>query len=574
MKGEALLAIDESSSRHRSVFIARALGKKNKNGFYPSIPLGIRQLSGKDAKTIYNEIDSIIYEIIDLSQRIESLSDISMDIIMASLFFGLASDHISTNKSIYQMMKSKQSEKPFEWVRCIMHKWDLMESHLIAEFKKERKSEPLKCGNPPSIDSATDVDVLLFKPGGMKTSNTTRPNAATDFLYRASLILSSTTKGEKANWGAEFKIEMQEKGIRFAFKPIDGSRLHIYSHAALRTYGILPHLLTFIEHQYDSWTKRYLLEAIENPVTLSELRILGLFGYAIAEPFTAHHNLLTVGEAADLTQKTVTFLKLLIDNPHDSLDFFWTTWEKFPSIENQPEKRRRNITRFHMKCKEQLQPILHDWCDTDNPRWKNAIEATLRELQKIGEEYLNRRTFGLLSDFVAHNLDVERTFAILKNIDTRKDHRSITNLEATLLYRENILNSKEGTEIYKQLTYPDFLNFRKRVRELPPPSQVENRIENELRATKRQKIDEETRKPKEKQIKAQEEALELAKIPLYTDPHIVTVLRTKELKEQLKKHRQLFPHISIPLTGDKEALRTRLLSLLSRTAGSPQPEQK
>ena len=95
---------------------------------------------------------------------------------------------------------------------------------------------------------------------------------------------------------------------------------------------------------------------------------------------------------------------------------------------------------------------------------KLVIEAALTEMKKIGEEYLNEITYGKASNFISHNLDVERTFALLKQLDLRRDHRSVSNLENAILYRENIIESEVGREYYEKLTPSEHRQIRKQAR--------------------------------------------------------------------------------------------------------------
>lgn len=134
----------------------------------------------------------------------------------------------------------------------------------------------------------------IFKPHGMKGSNGISPFCATDFLFRLGSILSETVKGEKANWGYQFHYWLKRKNITFHMDPIDGSRLHIYSHTALKIYAHIAHVEEFLLTREESWTKKFLLEACQNSRMNSELRVLALFSFVVGEPFTAYHNLLVV----------------------------------------------------------------------------------------------------------------------------------------------------------------------------------------------------------------------------------------------------------------------------------------
>jgi len=279
MGGDAVLGVDESSSRHRSVFVMMGIGKSDAKQQRKSVTLGIRQIGGKDAENQLKEIQSILREIVELSSQLEATKN--NPIISLQSFHHFGSDHIASNGVLYRLIKQKRQElnfidqTPFDWIRCLLHKFDLVETHFLSTMTKQRADCSAKCGSPPLLSETLDgPDLLIYKTGGMKSSKSTKVNSAIDFLYRTSVILSESTKGEKTNWGFLFRKQMSAQGTPFSFHPINGSRLHIYSHSALRTYPILRNLRLFIEAQADSWTKRYLLEASLHPNTLSELRLL------------------------------------------------------------------------------------------------------------------------------------------------------------------------------------------------------------------------------------------------------------------------------------------------------------
>lgn len=146
-----------------------------------------------------------------------------------------------TDESNY--LKQPKTSKPeiggqcpkLHWIRCILHKFDLMETHMINELKKDRMVIG-QCGIPPLVKVAKGVDINNFKLHGMKDSNGNFPYCATNFLYQVGLILFKITKGEKTNWGYQFHHWLTQKNISLHVNLIDGSQLHIYSHAALNIY--------------------------------------------------------------------------------------------------------------------------------------------------------------------------------------------------------------------------------------------------------------------------------------------------------------------------------------------------
>ena len=115
-----------------------------------------------------------------------------------------------------------------------------------------------------------------------------------------------------------------------------------------------------------------------------------------------------------------------------------------------------------------MDAILKEWKDSDEEKWVLVISAALAELKKIGEEYLNGMTSGILGDYISHNLDVERTFALLKRLDLCRNHRSVSNLENAILYNENIIKSEHGRAFLANLTPGDHRRIRKLSRALGP----------------------------------------------------------------------------------------------------------
>ena len=235
---EITLGSDESSSRHRSILIVNAMGKQTNNGYHESKVLGIVQLSGKDGKTIANEILSLLQTLSDLACKLEGVRTASFSSSISS-FIAYSSDHVGVNKKVFDLLNEEKKKVStdntisLKWIRCVMHKYNLMEDHLVAHLKKCRT--PFFFLNNCGIDEeVSGVDTIMLEDvGGMKSSLGTNIHSATDFLYKLSKIMTATAKGEKANWGHQFNFELKEKGVEWKVKSMVSGCLHVYSHLAL-----------------------------------------------------------------------------------------------------------------------------------------------------------------------------------------------------------------------------------------------------------------------------------------------------------------------------------------------------
>ena len=79
------------------------------------------------------------------------------------------SDHLSTNGVVYENLKKERETEgattPFDWIRCVMHKFNLMEDHLLAELKKHRVN--MNCVEVNEIASGENEDVILLEEEGV-----------------------------------------------------------------------------------------------------------------------------------------------------------------------------------------------------------------------------------------------------------------------------------------------------------------------------------------------------------------------------------------------------------------------
>ena len=191
------LGSDESSTRHRSILVVNAIEQKSPNGSELNKVLGIVQLPGKDGETIVNEILSILANIEKTTMKLTAPEFSSLSTKIDS-FIAYTSDHIATNGKVFRQLKkeidtvSSENENSFDWIRCLMHKYNLFEDHLIAELRKnEIVMDFTKMYNLTNIANIESDDVVLLEDkGGMKANFGNNIHCATDFLYRLSRIMA------------------------------------------------------------------------------------------------------------------------------------------------------------------------------------------------------------------------------------------------------------------------------------------------------------------------------------------------------------------------------------------------
>lgn len=275
------LGSDESSCRHRSILVVNAIGE-NKSGKHMSCVLGLVHLVGKDEATITKAICCTLQKIKETAEALPSFHGFSLAVDL-NAFIGYSSDHLNTNGAVVRKlneMKKENNENAdvLTWIRCIMHKYNLIEDHICQELKRNRAVYLLLNQEMDAENLSPEDQIMLDIKGGMKASTGNNIHSASDFLYRLSKILADRTSGEKANWGELFNHWMDEAGKPWRMKPIDGKRLHIYSHSSLRTYWVLSDIATFVRDRNPSWTKTYLLESLGSQTMVSEMRILGYYG--------------------------------------------------------------------------------------------------------------------------------------------------------------------------------------------------------------------------------------------------------------------------------------------------------
>ena len=152
--------------------------------------------------------------------------------------------------------------------------------------------------------------------------------------------------------------------------------------------------------------------------------------------------------------------------------------------------------------KIRVQKILEEWSLDDNTKWTPLALAALHELIKIGREYLEDHMAECTQEYIAHNLDLERSFSILKQLDTRVARKSIPTLESTIMFKEAMIRN-QGIMPAK-MSALDLAFIRKRGRMLPPAKVKEQKIWTELKRKQQEqeekKKGQEQRKRKEKKV--------------------------------------------------------------------------
>lgn len=173
--------------------------------------------------------------------------------------------------------------------------------------------------------------------------------------------------------------------------------------------------------------------------------------------------------------------------------------------------------------------------------------AALNELKKIGDEYLTDATNESMREFISHNLDVERTFACLKRLDLRRNSRTVSNLEASILFRENIVDSEEGRAFYDRLTPNEHRRIRKITHDIGPLRTPEKLAHQEALERKRKNLAEMEERAERKKKKEKELDERLLKL-LLTSIEAIPSLNVGELKDQLKKVMTLVPDFKASLS--------------------------
>ena len=560
---ELSLGSDETSSRHKSLLVVNAIGD-NVQGKHQQCVLGLVQLPAKDEATVTKAIMDILTEIKTIAAALPSFSQAALSTHLTA-FLAYSSDHASTNSAVFKSLATKRKEldpnlDDLAWIRCLMHKYNLCEDYVLVGLRKQRNISLFL--NPNEIDAENvhpEDEIMLETKGGMKASLGLNVHSAPDFLYRVSRIFSTSTKGEKVNWGFQFNSQMQKKGIHWKVNPISGSRLHIYSHSALRSYWCLNELKLFLEEKNSSWTKSYLLTSLGSKSMQSEIRVLGYYGYLIAEPITACHNVLTVQDAKTVVQKTCEILShvLLESYQVSEKEVLWECLLQTKSVkEHQKPTQIKQIGQNREKFRYYLKSILNDWSASDSILLKQVSEEALKELQKIGKEYLEGHISSAIASISAVSTHQERSFAILKNVDTHKKHASTMILEGTLMYRDLVFDSDLKIEP------EDHKIIRKLARTGKKAKDVDKVIQEEVekKEEERKKLRKEKDQRKEERKRKRKESL--LGVALEIDAEKVKRMSGRDLVNQLLLWKEKSPKTKIVLKGSAIERRNRIIQLI------------
>ena len=366
--------------------------------------------------------------------------------------------------------------------------------------------------------------------------------------------------GERANWGIMFASEMKHKGIKFSVKPIQGSRLHIYSHSALRTFPYLHELQCFIQGQKDSWTKKYLLDSIGSEKMKGELKVLGLYGFIIGEPITAYHNLLSVADAHQILNVTASLLtqsQTSTLTEFSNFDYLWNVFLLLPTlrIRDDHHKIHRDLQK---KAQKNFETLLLSWSPIDSLLWNKVIPAVQTELVKLSKEYREKELEPSCFAFPSTSVSLERQIAMVKFEDSRRDHKSIRTLETNRMYTDFVVNQSSP----HQFTDTDLRIIRKEARKLEGTAKIEQRLHDESRIRKITK-EEKQKVTKERKRKYDEEIQKkLENVSIITNADLIMKLRGQDLDLQLRKRQKTHPQI-IKLSRKAVEKRQLLLKCLN-----------
>jgi len=105
------------------------------------------------------------------------------------------------------------------------------------------------------------------------------------------------------------------------------------------------------------------------------------------------------------------------------------------------EKMKEQVKKKKAKKWERMVKILADWEESDQVYWLKAVGEGRKEVRKIAAEYLEGGTLETvplsLERVEGHNLTLESSFAITKDADTKKHHRSVMTLEGAVMQKMN-----------------------------------------------------------------------------------------------------------------------------------------
>ncbi|HJZ10866.1 MAG TPA: hypothetical protein VJ521_01865, partial [Acidobacteriota bacterium] len=446
----------------------------------------------------------------------------------------------------------------------------LAEDHFQKALDSDRPGSAAVSGTPPLEADSNGK--------GMKASNGNRTNCATDVLYRLSKIMCATATGERANWAEYFASYQQKRvphpGEHFKVEKVDSKRLHVYSHHALRTYPFTAVLRDFVETRSNCWTKHFLAQGLSNERTLSELRVLAVFGYVIGEPFTAWHGRLNVRQSVGLLKAEIAALGDICSCPQltaitrERLSAVWSCCEaNFATTVDQlvlDSKARLRNTLW-----QRLQPVFGNWDQLDDRLFALGARAAIAELQKVGSDYLQGGALealpGEIGDMIAHNLTCERHFAQFKVRDTRASHHGVNYLEGLLLYNQLVMNAPSSSAL-PSLSSEQWQTVRQEARRLPSAKQ--NEAEAALEAEQKKQKDDELAAAKQQRARQRQERLtaELQGKQCSSDIDQIKRMGKKDLQLQLRLHQRRLAATGstarIVLGGKKEELRERVVGLV------------
>jgi hypothetical protein len=620
LNGNLALGLDESGVRHRSLMVVSITGPCEPKKVRYRRTIDLIHLSTKGGK---EEAAKTLESLQNISNQASSL-DVSRaisDSVSIAAFNSFSSDHISSNNGLFKCLtadwnlktgnamddeneedaeeakgneeagreeneeteerseeageeneEGEKKKRKFSRVCCAMHKSNLVETHLKKGLSSARKLTVASCGETPPVD-ATGVDVLMFAKGGMMASTTSNPVSAIDFLFKLSRVVAPTQKGEKQNWGFEVTHYLKKTWeIDFSFLPIDGKRLHAYSQAALRNYHVLGKLKQFFEDQLESWTKTYLLESLASSEMWVELRVLGLFSMVLGWPFTLYHNMLRVKDMFEVARgmkEVLTSSTLLSDEV--SFLSLWNVFRRCKSVIafEGDNSTNRYMTRLQ-KAKEYFKPIRESWGEREQNLWEKVCKNALAELNKIAKEYLECHSIKdsnllPLADYPACNLDCERFFGIVKDLDTKKKHMSVPIIRASQTFRSHFVIG--GSPIVtKLMSEEDLKTIRKQARLTPPAKNLQERINQEVQNKKdKNRIEQERRKINEEEKKRKRDDEMRGEVIVF-DVDLIHPMKGKSLKNQLRLHQEMGAKIT--LGGKVEEQRTRLLDHIKKIKAS------
>ena len=172
--------------------VVTANGPNDIHAQHKSNVFGVKQLSSKEGKYQAHKIEEIMNDFTRISNAFECTQSPNNDQLLQN-FVAFQSDHVALNGHIHQTLEKSTKEQGGEklvWLKCSMHKLNLVEEYFIIILKSTRPSNDISQPPPPK-------DIIQWK--GMKASTGYNTASSTDFLYQCSKMLSTTTKGEKTN---------------------------------------------------------------------------------------------------------------------------------------------------------------------------------------------------------------------------------------------------------------------------------------------------------------------------------------------------------------------------------------